>query len=637
MKPEVKLQNEYKDQADITNELGTPRQVKQPNNGDSEQPKVQEVTAAPTYEDIAGKKESYSPNSEGKTVTGQGAEAAVGTDYSWNKEGASQATKQYQQDVQTQKQELLTNRQTMETNAVNYQTQADMMQYQNNQEAEKVGWTGGYVLDQNRQMDYLKSSIQAQMYGAMELQKYGYDTSLAAARLSYDLNQKEFAQKYYEQAVSAALSEAQLTGTYFSAETKDMMSQLSIAGQKLEDKSLPQEERDQAQKLTTQIEDWFKGNGISKEGIKTLESWTQEQANELAWSQELYTRYQAAIEAAKTDITENPSEFIMLDADGKEIWDGTNITTGNWETMNAKSVGDYILSGKNGSINQQAANQFYAYLDSTISGQIEAGFTQWCQKNGYITKDGENTKITSKVNEGSLLTYMEESGIVEKLKAKYSEGIKDDPKYSPLYDMFMNWDFTIQMPDGTQHTYTYRELNDLETYKDTHGVKDNTTSVEQTGGVETDSTGKVTKSGYPIVILSEYSNFSLQTGSISQDTRDDDFDYDLGNGLGGGTKNYNYDIDVDWLGPTESAGCAMNTYSVGAKSGSAEKNWADAQSYLKAAYPTAGNGDLAFDRTGELWIYYNGKWGYVQNNTGGGKLRADLKTYLNGGTPSRWK
>ena len=111
-----------------------------------------------------------------------GAGAAKDTQYSWDKKGTDQAQNQYQQDALKAKQDALANRQTIEQNALQYQQQADMMQYANNQNAEKVGWTGGYVLDQNRQMEYLKASIQAQMYGAMELQKYGYDSALAAAR-----------------------------------------------------------------------------------------------------------------------------------------------------------------------------------------------------------------------------------------------------------------------------------------------------------------------------------------------------------------------------------------------------------------------------------------------------------------------
>lgn len=270
---------------------------------------------------ILGDQEPYSPNDEGKSFTGAGIEANLGensTDqlsYSWEQQGHEKAKAQLGIDTQTVNQNFQTNRQTLATNAVNYQTQADMMQYQNNQNAEKVGWTGGYVLDQNRQMDYLKASIQAQMYGAMELQKYGYDSSLAAARLSYDLNQQEYARQYYQDAVSAALSEAQLTGTYFSAEVKDMMSQLKVAELKQEDQSLSDEERDQAKHLSEQIESWFSTNGISKQGVKTLAAWQAEQDNELARTQANWNMYNAALQAANSEKAKSATAFLRYTFD----------------------------------------------------------------------------------------------------------------------------------------------------------------------------------------------------------------------------------------------------------------------------------------------------------------------------------
>lgn len=430
----------------------------QPDNPPSNPQSTIEASVGNNYSDIAGNKQSYTPNSGldkngnplvgGGKNTGSGAEAAVGTNYTWNQSANNKAQSTYQTDVLTTKQNFLNNRQTIENNAVNYQTQADMMKYQNNQNAEKVGWTGGYVLDQNRQMEYLKSSIQAQMYGAMELQKYGYDSSLAAARLSYDLNQQEYARQYYQEAVSAALSEAQLTGTYFSAETKDMMSQLAVARQKQKDQSLSQEERDQAIQLEAQIENWFQTNGISKEGVRTLEAWQQDQANELQWSNELWTRYQAALEAANTDIANNASTFIMLDADGKEMWDGTNVTTGNWDTMNGEQIFNYISN------NSAAANQYYSYLDSTVTGTVESGFTKWCQTKKYITTDKDGKTIVNE-NDYSLLLkdYIEDSGILENFQKKFA-GLSE----TDVYKMIGNWDFTLQLPDGKTLNVTYNNL-----------------------------------------------------------------------------------------------------------------------------------------------------------------------------------
>lgn len=361
-----------------------------PGSGGSNPPQ-QPTPPTPTPEpgSIEGDKKSYSPNSEGLSNTGAGAESAIGSDgkpigYSWEKTSADKAQKQYIADVLAQKQTMLTNRQNIANNAVNYQAQADMMKYQNNQNAEKVGWTGGYVMDQNRQMEYLKQSIQAQMYGAIELQKYGYDSSLAAARLSYDLNQQEYARQYYEQAVSTALSEAQLTGTYFSAETKDMMAQMSTADQNLmnlgaidkdgnpvpgfnPDNLLSSEDReayDRAVKIKDSITNWFSTNKISKEGVKTLESWQADQANELNWTNELWTRYQAALESANQDISTIASAFIRFDGNDVSYSNGI-VNTIDFSLLSDSEIKSYYEDGDQQK--QQVASYFRWMLQDIVT------------------------------------------------------------------------------------------------------------------------------------------------------------------------------------------------------------------------------------------------------------------------------
>ena len=292
----------------------------------------------------------------------------ITADFSWNTDATAKAETTYKTDTESVKQNYLTNRQTLEQNAVNYQAQADMMKYQNNQNAEKVGWTGGYVLDQNRQMEYLKASIQAQMYGAMELQKYGYDSALAAARLSYDLNQQEYAHQYYQEAVQNALNEAQITGTYFSAETKDMMNQLRVAELKANDSSLSENERTRATKLIETINNWFEENGVSKAGTTTLQKWQAEQSNSLEWAQYNWNVYNAALESAKTDIQNNATAFIRytLDENGNPKIDYTDgydgeVRTIDMNNMTAEQLIGYVI--QNNSVNSKAKEQVQSYLD----------------------------------------------------------------------------------------------------------------------------------------------------------------------------------------------------------------------------------------------------------------------------------
>jgi hypothetical protein len=318
-----------------------------------------------------------------KMNSGTGAAAAVGTAYSWETKGKDLAENAYQQKVLEEKQGMLTQRQELEKNAQQYQTQADMQKYSDNQTADKVGWTGGYVLDQERQREYMKQSIQAQLYGAMELQKYGYDTAMAAARLSYDANLLNYSQEYYNQAVQNALNEAQVTGVYFSAEVKDMLSQYTIAEAKLQDSTLSEDEKARAQKVKDTIDNWFGSeNNISKEGIKTLEAWNAEQSLELQWSQELWTQYNAALQSIKEDINKQTT-FIALDENGNYIYDGNTVRTIDMTNMSNKDLAQYAkLNGQN----RQQVESYIAYL----AEQIKNENTKRDEKTGVVSYDNEN-------------------------------------------------------------------------------------------------------------------------------------------------------------------------------------------------------------------------------------------------------
>lgn len=320
-----------------------------------------------------------------KMNSGTGAAAAVGRAYSWETKGKDLAENAYQQKVLEEKQGMLTQRQELEKNAQQYQTQADMQKYSDNQTADKVGWTGGYVLDQERQREYMKQSIQAQLYGAMELQKYGYDTAMAAARLSYDANLLNYSQEYYNQAVQNALNEAQVTGVYFSAEVKDMLSQYTIAEAKLQDSTLSEEEKARAQKVKDTIDNWFGSeNNISKEGIKTLEAWNAEQSLELQWSQELWTKYNAALQSIKEDVNKQTT-FIALDENGNYVYDGNAVKTIDMTSMTNTDLAEY---SKNGAASKQQVESYIAYL----AEQIKNENTKKDEKTGKVSYDKVNIK-----------------------------------------------------------------------------------------------------------------------------------------------------------------------------------------------------------------------------------------------------
>ena len=303
-------------------------------------------------------------NSRGLTNTGSGSSAALDTLYSWNESGTKKAQSQYATDVANAKSELLTNRQTINENANSYQTQADMQIYTDNQSADKVGWTGGYVLDSNRQRDYLAQSIQAQLYGAMELQKYGYDTSLSAARLSYEMNQMEYAQEYYNDAVTNAINEASMTGIYFSPEAKEMLDQWSIASNKLDSNK----EDKEAETIKSNIEQWFVNNQVSPEGIKTADYISSEVTRALQVQEQLYEQWQDLLNASKETVNDSNNIFYYLDPTSGGV--NAKAEYLDLSTANGDTLYKYLIYGGSG-VNTYNSSNIETYIESQITAQLD--------------------------------------------------------------------------------------------------------------------------------------------------------------------------------------------------------------------------------------------------------------------------
>jgi len=381
--------------------------------------------------------------------TGSGVEAALESDgYKWDRDAKKMAENTYQQKVLEEKQGMLTQRQELEKNAQQYQTQADMQKYSDNQTADKVGWTGGYVLDQERQREYMKQSIQAQLYGAMELQKYGYDTAMAAARLSYDANLLNYSQEYYNQAVQNAIAEGNLLGTYFSAEVKEMLQQYTIAGEKLQDSSLPDNEKKRAQKIVNSINGWFGENNISPAGIKTAAQWSAELTAENQRNDLLWTQFNSAMNVANNTKKENSSAFIMLDDKGNPIYDGYSIKMGDWNTIDGKEIVENYLSNDPSG---QRRQEFFGYLDTQLAGQSRSDFIDWLKAKGYMEKDGTIQGDTKELYG----KFLGESDVFANfIEKKFGDLSPEDKKI--LAKKLNGYDLTVNLPDGKTTTYTLK-------------------------------------------------------------------------------------------------------------------------------------------------------------------------------------
>jgi len=269
--------------------------------------------------DVITDSRNYFETPEGSTGGGSGEEvpainAALGTpDFTWQQDAAKRAGTQLSKDVETTRKEFLESKRQLDQAAQQGQDQYSMSKYTQNQSIEKAGWAGGYVLDAQRQTEYLKQSIKAQMYGQMELQAMGYDSQLAAARLAYDLGKQDLARQYYQDAVANQVQKAQLTGVWVSPEVNDMLTQsqaaAAILAKKKEltnDEKLLDKEYQQARYLKDQVNKWFAETGLSETGVDTLAKMTFD-LDVQAFNE---SKIQAALESIE------PGQYVVKNADG---------------------------------------------------------------------------------------------------------------------------------------------------------------------------------------------------------------------------------------------------------------------------------------------------------------------------------
>jgi hypothetical protein len=222
--------------------------------------------AAAEYQHGKDVNAKYSNSGLNTTVAKDSKGNAIGT-YDWEAQAEHTAKISYNSDVLAARQEAAAAKQELIANQQQGQTQHDMAGYSANQSAEKAGWTGGYILDSNRQVAFLKESIKANLYSQEELQKYGYDTALAAARANYDLKKSELAMQNYNTAVQNAFQMAEYTGKFISPETSFHLSQRGVAEQILKDPNATEEDKAKANEVISSVNSWFEGNNISKEGV----------------------------------------------------------------------------------------------------------------------------------------------------------------------------------------------------------------------------------------------------------------------------------------------------------------------------------------------------------------------------------
>lgn len=393
--------------------------------------------------------------------TGSGLEAALGTDYSWNTKAEERAGLDYESAVLESKQNYLTNRQELESQGQQMQEQVTMQKYSQNQSNEKAGWTGGYVLDTERQMAYLKQTIQSQMYGQMELQKYGYDTSLAAARLAYDTNKYDLALEYYNTALSRAVSEAEITGYYVSPETSEMLNEYSIAARIMNDETATEEDKQRADKVLASVYEWFEANGVSKQGVETYSHLVEERTHKMSIDK-LYEYQNEAQNQLSTDT------FVKLDANGNKTYTDTGVETVDFSKMSTQEILEYTKTS------EAAKDQYLSRLDS-IAYEMENSFKTWCAGQSDLIKE-DGSLDTTKDYISAFKNYIENSDFTDKvaneIKRLLPEGSGEDLK-TGVENLIGGWSVDIELPNG--------EIKQLKAYVDKGSVEFNPINLLETG------------------------------------------------------------------------------------------------------------------------------------------------------------
>jgi len=315
---------------------------------------------------------------------------------SWEANAENQSNLKFQENVTKAKGSLLRSRQEIEQAGVEGQTQLALGEYMREQSAEKAGWTGGYMLDQARQGEYLKSTIQAQLYGQQELQKYGMESQLEAARLAYDLGKEQLALQYYNEAYQKALTEAQLFGYYVAPETRDMFNQYQAALTALA--ANPSDER--ALDVKTKVEDFYKnGQQLTEADIRKFSTATFEMNQYM----------EAKLEAALTLIDEDPSKFIVKDGNGNYAVDANNrYVMLDFDDVNSDDLMTFLRSDNQEGVaktSDSAVKSYMRYLgQATINSYFSSleegtaptneGFTTWLNDNPSLLNEWFSSTIS---------------------------------------------------------------------------------------------------------------------------------------------------------------------------------------------------------------------------------------------------
>lgn len=240
-------------------------------------------------------------------------------------------------------------------------------------------WVAGKINDVATQMSFLEATLNEDMYGELDLQKYFFDTNLATARAYANEKKHETAYGYYRAAQEKALAEGDLIGWYMPAEANYMLSQWAIANENLKNPNLNTMDHYRAGSVKEAVEGWFNANNITWRGIECLNSLylketirhnkenerLQEQANQIAAAQNAANR---AAAASNYNLQLRQFEFQNAQMElqwGLDLNNNGVIGHTNWDPVDGSWTGD--------------ANNFGWYPTQKLWAQhnLDAAFKLW--------------------------------------------------------------------------------------------------------------------------------------------------------------------------------------------------------------------------------------------------------------------
>ena len=566
-----------------------------------------------------------------------GQSSGEGLTHSWDKEAKQYADKLYQQGKAEAESEYSVKASELKTEAQTSQEDLEMQRYTNAQTADKLGWTGGYILDQQRQMSVLKAGIQAQLFNTQELNRLGLESSLAAARLNADLKNQELAHQYYQDAITNAINTANVTGYYLSPEASDYLTQQRAAEQIMATSDPNSAEYAKAQNVINYVDNYFSENGLTKQGTKTLALISHElQQDQFELEKKQLEISYIMASKQSTEYTEGKAG-LYYDESGNTAFAGTSeddpIGSGP-DLINFSSIEPTELE-RICNLNSEGKNS--SFYEQCVTYKLEEIAKLY---NNFLSTQGLSA------SEDSWKTFQENptnKALIDNFNAIKNINITAFDKETILNGTAIpTSNFTLD--SSLNMTFTPKENQKIDGDDgEGKGKEENKTLTDKILTTKDDVSSSVT---YDEILNTEegshdytsHVTYKVQDSAINGKGIDDDFDVNI---YWDGKKTKNYDLDVDWkYGSGWSRFWASNNFGDDHEIGGVKGKdaWNKAQSYLTSTYGKQSKDNFVI-YGGYLW-YYNAKlnkWGYVQNNAGGGKLLDDLKEAASGSRPARWQ